>query len=103
MQSKELQNESESDLDNEIESTSNSEPLTNSSKLYCEWCEKAKFNNIFTKGTEWFKEQYLIWHLSSKDHQKAQEIELHTQLTIHESVKKPLSIEKLRIIQNMHN
>ncbi|CAG8484392.1 25816_t:CDS:2 [Gigaspora rosea] len=58
------------------------EPITNPSKLYCEWCEKAKFNNIFTK---------------------AQEIELHTQLTIHESVKKPLLIEKLRIIQNMCN
>ncbi|CAG8687842.1 28031_t:CDS:2, partial [Gigaspora margarita] len=91
----ELQNESESDL--EIESTSNYNikyprlfkknfkwnpiwlkfypwlraiPLTNSSKLYCEWCKKAKFNNIFTEV---------------------------------ESVKKPLSIEKLRIIQNMHN
>ncbi|RIB23959.1 hypothetical protein C2G38_2242329 [Gigaspora rosea] len=72
----ELQNESEFDLDNEIESTSNynikyprlskknlkwnsiwlkfyswlrAEPLTNPSKLYCEWCEKAKFNNIFTE------------------------------------------------------
>ncbi|RIB07143.1 hypothetical protein C2G38_2215309 [Gigaspora rosea] len=36
------------------------------------------------ESTKWFKEQYLIWHLNSKDHQKAQEIELHTQLTIHE-------------------
>ncbi|CAG8854412.1 6490_t:CDS:2, partial [Gigaspora margarita] len=54
-----------------------------------------KFNNIFTEGTEWFKEQYLIQHLNSKNHQKAQEIELHTQLTIHE--------KNLRIIQNMRN
>ncbi|CAG8819906.1 17652_t:CDS:1, partial [Gigaspora margarita] len=72
----ELQNKSKSDLDNENESTSNcnikfprlskknlkwnpiwlkfypwlrAEPLTNPSKLYCEWCEKAKFNNIFTE------------------------------------------------------
>ncbi|CAG8841131.1 16557_t:CDS:1, partial [Gigaspora margarita] len=34
---------------------------------------------------------------------KAQEIELHTQLTICESVKKPLLTEKLRVIQNILN
>ncbi|CAG8748276.1 3784_t:CDS:1, partial [Cetraspora pellucida] len=79
------------------------EPSINPSKLYCKWCEKAKFSNIFTEGTDWFKEQYLIRHLKSKDHQKAQEIETHTQLTIHESIRKPLSTEKLKVIQNMRN
>ncbi|CAG8760442.1 2969_t:CDS:2, partial [Racocetra fulgida] len=43
---------------------------------------KTKFNNVFTEGTSWFKEQYLIQHLNSKDHQKAQEIETCIQLTI---------------------
>ncbi|CAG8507467.1 13951_t:CDS:2, partial [Cetraspora pellucida] len=75
----------------------------NPSKLYCKWCKKAKFSNIFTKGTDWFKEQYLICHLKSKDHQKAQEIETHIQLTIYKSIRKPLSTEKLKVIQNMHN
>ncbi|CAG8707775.1 9161_t:CDS:2, partial [Cetraspora pellucida] len=52
--------------------------------------------NIFTEGTDWFKEQYLIHHLKSKDHQKAQEIETCTQLTIHKSIRKPLLTEKLK-------
>ncbi|CAG8634973.1 7684_t:CDS:2, partial [Racocetra fulgida] len=40
----------------------------NPSILFCKWCEKAKFNNIFTEDTSWFKEQYLIWYLNSKNH-----------------------------------
>ncbi|CAG8458076.1 8780_t:CDS:2 [Scutellospora calospora] len=95
----ESQNESETDSNNEIKP----EPLTNPLILYCKWYEKAKFNNIFTEGTSWFKEQYLIRHLNSKDHQKAQEIETHIQLTINESIRKPLSVEKLKVIQNMRN
>ncbi|CAG8850292.1 23471_t:CDS:2, partial [Gigaspora margarita] len=80
------QNENEFELDNnpiwlKFYPWLRAKPLTNPSKLYCEWC------------TEWFKEQYLIQHLNSKDYQKVQKIELHTQLTIHESVKKPLSTE----------
>ncbi|CAG8801687.1 14635_t:CDS:2 [Cetraspora pellucida] len=79
------------------------EPSINPSKLYCKWYKKAKFSNIFTEDIDWFKEQYLIHYLKSKDHQKAQEIETCAQLTIHESIRKPLSTEKLKVIQNMHN
>lgn len=71
--------------------------------MFCNWCEAAKYTNIFVSGCDNFKEQSLKRHLDTKDHQKTLKARSETQLSIVASFTKQLGIDKLRVIRNMIN
>ncbi|CAG8632596.1 19648_t:CDS:2, partial [Racocetra persica] len=65
-------NNKQDKVDNDINSKKLKHELIkqNSKYMVCTWYTDAKCNNIFVTNTEYFKEQYLQWHMERIDHKK---------------------------------
>ncbi|CAG8828717.1 10299_t:CDS:2, partial [Dentiscutata erythropus] len=53
--------------------------------MFCHWCKDAGKNKNFTKGCEYFKKQYLDWHVNINDHQMVCAAQMQSQVNLHSS------------------
>src|SRR3954447_25639609 len=72
--------------------------------MYCIWCEEGKANNIFTKGCNKFKKDYLDNHIKTEAHVSISKLRNSmNQTNIITSFVIQLGIEKSRIITLIRN
>ncbi len=72
--------------------------------MYCIWCEEGKVNNIFTKGCNKFKKDYLDNHIKTEQHISISKLRNNAnQSNIITSFVTQLGIEKSKVIALMRN
>ncbi|CAG8576953.1 10563_t:CDS:2 [Rhizophagus irregularis] len=72
--------------------------------MYCVWCEEGKVNNIFTKGCNKFKKDYLDNHIKTDTHSSIAKLRNNTnQPNIIAGFVTQLGVEKSKIITLMRN